>query len=96
MARGYSIRKAMNYYRKADGIYGLHSLACRDDDGNTVKFATIEAAEDYARAILAKGGEESDIIWYGNGARALTPKDEGYCAYCKIYLGNKYIKTIER
>lgn len=81
MAKGYSIRKGINYYRGMDGKWKLHSMASWDENGYTRKWATLEGAEEYAQSLMA---------------RKTDPDAQGYVQYCKIYLGNQYIKTVTR
>lgn len=78
---GYSVRRAINYYRGMDGKWKCHSIAAHDENGYTRKWATVEDAERYAVEKMA---------------RQTNADEDGYIQYCKIYLGSKYIKTVTR
>lgn len=83
----YSIRFATNYTRHYAGKdwdkWKLHSSTYKESNGKTKQFASIEEAEKCAKRFLEN--------W-----RYKDPNEEHYLAYCKIYQGNEYIKTVER
>ena len=83
MAKGYSVRRAQNYTRNAKGEWKLHSMAMWDNKGYTMVFPTIEKAREAARLQMAD-----------RNSRCLA-NESGYIVYCKIYLGKKYIETVE-
>ena len=83
MAKGYSIRKTINYSRKPSGEWRSHSMSILDPNNprKTLLFATIEEAEAEARRRMA-------LI--------TDPDEEGFWQYARIYQGKELIKTIER
>ena len=82
MAKGYSVRKAVNYSKRKDGTWKIRSSSFLNEKYYTRIFPTIEEAENFAREKM----NDSE----------LTPKDEWYINYCKIYFGKEEIKKIER
>ena len=81
MAKGYSVRYARNYYRGKDGKWKLHSSSCWDANGYTRTWATVEAAEAYAKELMAK---------------TIDPESDRFIRYCKVYLGKEMVKVVNR
>lgn len=81
MAKGYSIRRAINYNLGKDGKWKLHSIASHIN-GYTRLFPTIEDARKFALEKMNNGERNENEV--------------GYIQYCKIYCGNQYIETVTR
>ena len=79
----YTIRRASNYVKRADGTWKLHSSCLYDSKGYSLKFETLREAEDCARNAM-------EMKYYSN------PNDNRYIVYCTIYYGKKKIKRIDR
>lgn len=82
MAKGYSVRKAVNYSKRKDGSWKIRSSSFLNEKYYTRIFPTIEEAETFAKEKMNNN--------------ELTSNDEWYINYCKIYFGKEEIKKIER
>jgi hypothetical protein len=80
MAKVYSVRYSRNYSRRADGTWKLHSSSITEN-GYTKTWPTVEAAEQAAHERM------SHIV---------DPEAANFIQYCKVYLGNEFIKKVER
>ena len=80
MAKGYSVRYARNYTRRADGSWKLHSRSIWDEKGYTKTWPTIDAAEQAAMKFM---GHITD------------PTAACFIPYCKIYYGKDCVKIVD-
>lgn len=82
--KGYSVRFTRNYYRNPKtGKWCGHSIAAWDENGRSRKWATVEAAKEYAEARIEAN-------------RATHDADaEGFILWAKIYNGKDCVETIK-